>query len=127
MPRRVPRVSRRFETWRERPHEFAHHKRNIFLLSLGWNHLLQEPRAPEHLVQLTAPPVAIPFASVGEARRRHVEKERLAANGLTIDNGRAVLRRVHSLQQGSWLQDTGIPLAWSAGSSREWSSSFELF
>ena len=46
------------------------------------------------LVQLTAPPVAIPFASVGEAQ--------------TINSGRTVLRRILSLQQESWFQDTGM-------------------
>jgi hypothetical protein len=57
------------------------------------------------LVQLTAPPVAIPFASVGEA---HVEKEGRADKGLTINSGRTVLRRILSLQQESWFQDTGM-------------------
>jgi len=66
---------------------------------------------------IMAPPVAIPFANVGEA---HVEKEGLADEGLTVTSGRAVLRRILSLQQGSWFQDTG-------GWRGEWSRNFELF
>ena len=62
-------------------------------------------QAKDILVQLTAPPVTMQFASVGEA---HVGKEGLVEKGLAIASGRAVLRRILSLQQGSWFQDTGM-------------------
>ena len=61
-------------------------------------------RSQNILVQLTAPTAAIAFGSVGGA---HVGKEGLADRGLAIDSGRAVLRLILSLQQGSWFQDTG--------------------
>ena len=54
---------------------------------------------------MTSQPHPNSVSTRGEA---HVGKEGLAESGLAIASGRAVLRRILSLQQGSWFQDTGM-------------------